>query len=38
MASMRFIFRERNAYENRLGDFCYRFVGIDILRGYEFYP
>lgn len=38
MASMRFIFRERNAYENRLGGFCYRFVGIDILRGYEFYP
>lgn len=25
-------------YENMLRNFYYRFVGIDILRGYEFYP
>jgi len=38
MASMRFIFRERNIDENMLGDFCYRFVDGNILRNYELYP
>ena len=38
MASMRFIFRARSIYENMLRNFYYRFVGIDILRGYKFYP
>jgi len=35
---MRFIFRARSIYENMLRNFYYHFVGIDILRGYEFYP